>query len=226
MRKKYWIIIFICLVFLATYLFFSKKVIAPVLPTDNFVNQIVNSEAINVSASTTQSELKQVISLPIDNALERITKKPFGIKISPQDSPVMPEKFSGYHTGVDFEVLLAEASSEIAIKAICDGKLLLKRQASGYGGVLVQSCQLNGRAATVVYGHLSLASVNLAIGDNIKAGQIIALLGKGFSTETDGERKHLHLSIHLGSEINIRGYVEEIEQLQDWLDPMSLLKNN
>ncbi len=226
MSKIYWVIIFILLVFLASYLFFSKKVIAPTLPLDNLNKQTVNNDVVDVNASTTQSELKQAISLPMDNALERVTKKSFGIKISPQDSPIMPEKFSGYHTGVDFEVLSAEENSKITIKAICDGKLLLKRQASGYGGVMVQSCQLNGQAITVVYGHLSLASVSLAIGDSIKAGQTIALLGKGFSQETDGERKHLHLSIHLGSGINIRGYVDQVGELQSWLDPLTLLQNN
>ena len=38
----------------------------------------------------------------------RITKKPFGIFITTQNSPVQPERFSGYHTGVDVEYKDAE----------------------------------------------------------------------------------------------------------------------
>ena len=38
---------------------------------------------------------------PIGQTEERITKKPFGIKISPENSPISPERFSGYHTGID-----------------------------------------------------------------------------------------------------------------------------
>ncbi|NTU99252.1 hypothetical protein HGA64_04600 [Candidatus Falkowbacteria bacterium] len=40
---------------------------------------------------------------PISDALSRVTKKPFGIKVSPKNSSVSPERFTGYHTGVDFE---------------------------------------------------------------------------------------------------------------------------
>src|SRR3989344_6907506 len=40
---------------------------------------------------------------PVDEFEERITKKPFGIFITPQNSPIKPERFSGYHTGVDVE---------------------------------------------------------------------------------------------------------------------------
>jgi len=54
-------------------------------------------------------------------------------------------------------------------------------------------------------------------------GQVLGLLGAGETSETDGQRKHLHLGIHLGSQIELRGYVESSAQLTNWLDPQSIL---
>src|SRR5438105_4096773 len=55
---------------------------------------------------STKSDPK--LTPPIGNSLSRVTKKPFGIYITPQNSPVQPEKFKGYHTGVDFETTADE----------------------------------------------------------------------------------------------------------------------
>lgn len=155
---------------------------------------------------------------PISHALSRITKKPFGIYITPKTSPVQPEKFTGYHTGVDFETSPAEADTDVSVYAICDGPLLEKITASGYGGVAVQRCSLDGPAVTIVYGHIKLASVTATVGQQLAHGQQLAILGKGYSIETDGERKHLHLGIHKGSTINILGYVQKQADLSQWLD--------
>jgi murein DD-endopeptidase MepM/ murein hydrolase activator NlpD len=164
------------------------------------------------------------ISEPIDNALTRVTKKPFGIKVSPTNSPVSPEKFSGYHTGVDFETLQSEQDSDVQIYAVCAGQLALKKYATGYGGVAVQRCKINNSDVTIIYGHLKLASISAKTGQNLNSGELIGILGKGYSTETDGERKHLHLGIHKGTAINILGYVQIKSQLDGWIDAMTLLK--
>ncbi|KKQ38872.1 MAG: hypothetical protein US57_C0028G0007 [Candidatus Moranbacteria bacterium GW2011_GWC2_37_73] len=110
------------------------------------------------------------------------------------------------------------------MKALCDGKLLSARTASGYGGVAAASCELDGQAVTVVYGHIKLSSITFKIGDQMKAGDFLANLGTGFSNETDGERKHLHLGIHKGANINILGYVQNKNQLDDWIDPSKYLQ--
>ena len=55
----------------------------------------------------------QKLAPPIESALKRVTKKPFGIYVTPQSSPVKPEKFKGYHTGVDFEILPSEKNKEV-----------------------------------------------------------------------------------------------------------------
>lgn len=159
---------------------------------------------------------------PLDRAGERITKKKFGQYITPQNSPVKPEKFRGYHTGTDFEIFPEELSLDVSVKAVCDGKIALKKTAAGYGGVLVQTCELDGGPATVVYGHLKLASIEKKAGDDLLKGEEIGILGKAYSAETNGERKHLHLSIHRGASIDIRGYVQKESELSGWVDLCSL----
>jgi len=153
---------------------------------------------------------------------ERVTKKPFGIFITPEGSPVSPERFRGYHTGADFEVFDGEDEKSIELPALCDGTVIYANRVSGYGGVLIQTCDINGETVTVLYGHISVASVELEKGDRVEKGDTIGVLGKGFSGETDGERPHLHLSIHKGTDIELKGYVQSEEELNAWMDPMTL----
>lgn len=161
---------------------------------------------------------------PMEAASSRVLFKSFGTEVSPASSPVSPERFRGYHTGTDFEAFDHERDSELAVSAICTGKLLRKTTASGYGGYAVQSCRINGEDVTVVYGHLRLSSIAARVSDEIKAGERLGVLGKGFSSETDGERKHLHLSIKKGTRIDIRGYVQNKAELEGWIDYSDLLE--
>lgn len=163
-----------------------------------------------------------VLAQPIERSGERVTKKPFGIYITPQTSPVSPEKFIGYHTGVDFETFPDEQDADVPIYAICDGVLLERTTATGYGGLAVQRCTINGESVVVVYGHLKLTSIAAEVGQDLKHGEKLALLGKGYSSETSGERKHLHLGIHKGAAINIFGYVQKQIELTNWIDYLSL----
>ncbi|HAH04840.1 MAG: hypothetical protein UV78_C0055G0002 [Parcubacteria group bacterium GW2011_GWA2_43_17] len=159
---------------------------------------------------------------PLDNLSARLTKKFFGDYITPVASPVSPEKFSGYHTGIDLEILPDEENQTVAVKAICDGRLLLKRWVSGYGGVAVQQCELADQPVTVIYGHLYLASITSQASDALSQGQAVGNLGRGYTAETDGERQHLHLGIHRGQEIELRGYVQHEEELLVWFDPLTI----
>jgi len=156
---------------------------------------------------------------PLSRASERVTKKYFGLFVTPKNSPVQPENFSGYHTGTDFEVFPSEENADVSVKAVCSGNILMKKTATGYGGVLVESCELSGEPITIIYGHLKLTSINFNVGDKISAGDTLGILGRGYSTETSGERKHLHLGFHKGRAINILGYVQNKSELAGWLDP-------
>lgn len=161
----------------------------------------------------------QSVRTPIDRVKERITEKPFGLKVAPGNSPVDPERFSGYHTGVDFEIFDHEQNQDMGVRAFCGGPLREKRTADGYGGVMVQECMLGDQAITVVYGHLDIASVQGKVGEYISPGHEIGLLGSALSKETDGERKHLHFGIHKGTRIELRGYVARESDLDQWHDP-------
>jgi hypothetical protein len=180
-----------------------------------------NVPAENKNTSTVQS--LNGFQPPLERPAERVTKKPFGIYITPKTSPVQPEKFQGYHTGKDFEIFPEELNADVAVHAICSGKIAVKRTASGYGGILVQNCTLDNQPITVIYGHLKLTSITKNAGDTLSAGDEIGILGKAYSSETDGERKHLHLGIHKGNAINILGYVQSKSQLSGWIDPCTLV---
>lgn len=177
---------------------------SPVVPAVE-VSSVAGSTPVNVVS-------------PISNAEARITKKPFGIFISPETSPVQPERFSGYHTGADFETLPNEADTDVEIFSICSGKVRFAGWVKGYGGVLIQDCTYKGEQVTVLYGHLNIDSVSLESGSELLEGTTIGNLGKGFSTQTDNERKHLHLSIHKGTSIEYRGYVQAEKDLSGWIN--------
>lgn len=231
MKNQKFIIIIILVIALAVlFIILNRHLSSPVQPVNSpdrsstSQNQPTGNNNVSTTTPDTTSINTSLFTEPISNALSRITKKPFGIYITPQNSPVNPEKFTGYHTGVDFETSPDEANIDVPIYAICDGTLALKKYATGYGGVAVESCNFNGQDITVIYGHLKLASINLKTGDSISAGNKIGILGKGYSTETDGERKHLHLGTHKGTSIILLGYVQNATELTNWLDVTKYLK--
>lgn len=221
MRK---VITFLIIVFIAGAVYYfksSQRAEAPIVLENKVAPEVINdnTEAEKMPEEKKDNEILSEFQPPFDRTGERVTKKPFGIFITPQNSPVSPERFYGYHTGADFEVFPEELNADVAVKAICSGELIIKKTASGYGGVAVQACELNNNPITVIYGHLKLSSIAANIGENINIGDTLGILGKGFSPETSGERKHLHLGIRKGANINILGYAQNKENLSDWIDP-------
>ena len=177
---------------------------------DNFLNNLILT-----------NDLTSLVE-PVAEFKKRITKKPFGIFITPQDSPVQPEKFTGYHNGVDIEY--QDSITEVPIYAIADGTVVYASTASGYGGVVSIQHQINGQNYMAIYGHLNPASL-IKNNSTVKAGQKIGILGEGFSNETDEERKHLHFSLRLGNNLNLAGYVKNKIDLDNWVDPLLLYQN-
>lgn len=190
---------------------------------EGMVAALEPSNLKNAATTTPAIPPKMEITPPMDRALERVTKKPFGIYITTASSTVSPERFHGYHTAVDFEAFDSEKDTDVPVRTICAGPLLEKEWTAGYGGVAVQKCQLDGQTVTIIYGHIKLASVSRKVGQQMEQGEQLAILGKGYSTETDGERKHLHLGIHKTGVINIVGYVQNKASLVQWLDVRTFL---
>src|SRR3989344_1087764 len=174
---------------------------------------------MTVATAMYQEEVlpQKVLVDPIDRAGQRVTKKSFGTYVTPKNSPVAPERFTGFHTGTDFETFAEEADVDVSVYAICDGSIVDKKTAAGYGGYLIQSCSINHQPITVVYGHLNLNSVAKNKGNPLTAGERIGDLGPP-PQEAGGERKHLHLGIHKGMKIDTRGYVQKESELTAWMD--------
>ena len=213
----------IAVIFIGGYLVYKNRQLVggEIFKNIDGINKNIDGSLENEMAKKDTPE----IFSPLDRSSERITKKKFGDYITWQNSPVQPERFSGFHTGVDFEVFANELNSEVKVKAICGGNILLKEYIAGYGGVVVESCVLDNEPVTVLYGHLRLDSINKNIGEDMMPGEILGSLGAAYSQETDGERKHLHLGIHRGSQISVLGYVQSQAELVDWFDPCDYICN-
>jgi peptide-methionine (R)-S-oxide reductase len=155
---------------------------------------------------------------PIADFKSRITKKFFGTFVSPKNSPVQPERFTGYHTGVDIEY--TDVTVDVPVSAIAAGSVVTSEYASGYGGVLVLKFLHQAQTLYAVYGHLRPDSM-LSPNSPVTPGQIIGVLGTGYSHETDGERRHLHFAIAVKN--TITGYVSSKTLLNStWINPLSL----
>ncbi len=159
----------------------------------------------------------QLIS-PVRDFSNRITKKNFGIFITPGTSPVENDRFTGYHNGVDVE--FTDTEEEVPVYAIADGTIVTRNWVKGYGGVIIIKHSVNGADFYALYGHLDQASFIASSVSQVSAGQQIAVLGDDHSQETDGVRKHLHFSVSTTEVLDLRGYVRTEAELSHWLNPL------
>lgn len=197
--------------------FFYVFAKAPSLPEETFQAFLNNLEFWNDQKSYLP---------PVSDAQSRTTKKPFGLFVTPETSPVSNDRFTGYHTGLDFETTPEEKDRPVPVAALCGGKILERNKIEGYGGVILQSCERGSEAITIVYGHIAYAGSFPQPGTWVLPGQQIAELAPGESEFSGGERKHLHLGVYRGSNTDIRGYVPEEQMLSRWIDPASLLSRS
>lgn len=178
----------------------------------------------NVQPTIVTKSVAPALVVPIDNFFTRVTTKPFGILINPKTSPVQPERFAGYHTGADAETTPEEQTALIPIRSIAVGTVVFAGYVTGYGGIIMIEHTVDGETITALYGHLRHTSFAVKVNDIVAVGQHIADLGTGYSTETDGERRHLHLGIIKGQHQNTTGYVNSASRLNPWEDPVTWLK--
>lgn len=164
------------------------------------------------------SEPEAAFAPPIAEMEERVTKKPFGVFITPETSPVQPERFRGYHTGIDVEY--GDVADDVPVSAIADGTVLTNRTASGYGGVVVIRHAIGNETLLALYGHLDPQTLPPQ-GKVVARGESIGLLGERGTSETDGERKHLHFAILKDGAVDLRGYVQNQEELTRWENPLT-----
>ena len=189
------------------------------LPKTNNSEPITQTDFQPTLPDSTESLKTSSLAEPVANFKARVTKKPFGIYSTPQNSPIQPERFTGYHTGADAEY--EDAKTAVPVFAVNDGKITFSQYASGYGGVFILETEMNEKKHSVLYGHIRPASLP-RVGTTFSKGQQIALLGTGYSNETNGERRHLHFAILTDTRLDIKGYVSKKADLSGWINPLSL----
>ena len=162
---------------------------------------------------------------PISGSRNRPVALAFGMHVTPDadSNPIVPpERFEGYHVGMDYEVFASELNEGIPISAICGGSVLYCGFAEGYGGVLTQRCEINGEQVTVIYGHLDGEGLTPE-GAILSAGEQLGKLAPARSFWSGENRNHLHLGIHKGEVPDLRGYVQEPMELEQFMDPRVVL---
>lgn len=218
-------VIALIVVFLAVVLGFGLKAERDNVKI-NFSKSFVkndSSEALNSGftepVESAESSESAKFAEPVESFKDRITLKSFGEYITPENSPVENERFSGYHTGVDVE--FADVQDEISVKAISSGEIAKAEFVSGYGGVVVLKTNINNENVFAIYGHVSLDKFP-KVGSFLAKGQTIGILGEGSTVDTDFERKHLHFGIYKGEPVDLHGYVSKKSELTKWVDPTTL----
>ena len=178
---------------------------------------IESQEEIGFSSLEDEIIIKSTTGLAtvIDRAQERIKENSFGAL----------KENKGYYTGIAFESFKDEREGkEVPVYVFCEGLLVDKRFAIGYGGIAIQECTLEGQTVHILYGHMDLESIELNIGDELTPGTRLGNLGGHESVETDRTAKQLHFAIRKGIKPDIRGYVQTKEELAEWIDPQIYLK--
>jgi murein DD-endopeptidase MepM/ murein hydrolase activator NlpD len=95
---------------------------------------------------------------------------------------------SSHHNGVDFT-----PGAGTPIYAIADGVVTESKYGGSFGQHVYMSHVIDGKQVDSIYGHMIQGSSPLSVGDAVKVGDLIGLVGTtGASTGN-----HLHLEIHL-----------------------------
>jgi|GEM_PF-412178 len=121
------------------------------------------------------------------NATTGAVRWPFPYSVPITDG--FGDRIGGFHKGTDFA-----APSGTPIYAIADGTVeLIQADWSGYGYHAVISHTINGQQVTSLYAHMITDSSPIEVGQEIKAGDFIGLVGEtGIAYGA-----HLHFEIHL-----------------------------
>ncbi len=167
---------------------------------------------------------------PMDKYFDRQSVKGFGQFIDDnfykgKESLFPFNRFYGYHTGVDLDTSSSEKNQKSPVFSIYSGTITHIGDLSGYGGVILE--KLDGENATALYGHVKISNLPVKVGDHITSDKpfILTYLGDEFSSETSGERKHLHFGIHKGSDLYFHGHERDLTTLNSqWYNPNDFLK--
>jgi murein DD-endopeptidase MepM/ murein hydrolase activator NlpD len=200
--------------FLLSFLAFFHLISVPVSPASPAATASIPSPAPVMYHS------------PVTDYKNRESLKHFGEYFSAASyvgkNAIFPNHYVGYHAGTDLEILPGEADTSVPVFAIGNGKIVFSGPVSGYGQVILE--KLDAVTYTALYGHVV---PTVKSGQSVSAGTQIAILGQAFSSQTGGERKHLHLGIYRGSGNYFKGYEPTKTALDArWIDPLAFLASH
>jgi hypothetical protein len=178
-------------------------------------------------AALLETPAEGALGWPLNDGGKREKKLGFGLHVAPgsENNPISPpERFSGYHAGLDFEIFPEEQEADVPVLAVCDGAVLGQGPIDGYGGVLTQRCLIEGDAVTVLYGHIDPERIKTEQGYVLKRGEELGFLAPAESEGSGFTRKHLHLALRKGLATAIPGYLDLESDLAQYLDPLPLLE--
>lgn len=216
--KKYLLVTILLMGTLVTLLFQKRFFMEP------------QEEPLSSSASTPSVSSSSIaISWPLERSEERKKLLTFGLYVTPdpENNPISPpERFTGYHSGLDIEILPGEETIPVPVRTICTGPIRYADIVEGYGGVIIQNCEINEESMSVLYGHIYPNSFRVEVTESpVETGTVIAELSPKYSPESGLTRKHLHLGIHRGTDhLEFRGYVDDPKDLAGFIDPATVLK--
>jgi len=208
--------------------FFAQTNKTPNTVIETTQTQTSNSNQAKTDENPAPPKPVPTIYYPLTNYQSRITNRGHGKSTTLADSEgfACGGQFEGIHVGDDLEITAAELKQEIPIYAISNGTVRQASVVGGYGGLLITQNKVDGEIVTAYYGHIDLKSIKYSAGQSFKAGNLLGYLGDNCTTETSNERKHLHFAIRKGTSIDVRGYLSNNSELNEWHDPAVLLKNN
>jgi murein DD-endopeptidase MepM/ murein hydrolase activator NlpD len=166
---------------------------------------------------------------PISKYTTRQSYKTFGQNIDKQfyagREKLFPNQFLGFHAAVDLEIVPEELNQAVPVYAVASGKIVYASTVTGYGGLILE--QLPGTGDTALYGHVKLTGLTFNVGDSVAGGSQLTVLGDAFTSQTGGERKHLHFGIYKDTDLYFKGYEPTRSALDArWLNPTDLLTSH
>ncbi len=208
---KYWFVLSALAVIILGAGCASSDSVPPVSDEPVLVEPSTPITKPEVTPEVEPAEGETMVVAPVADYAVRRTVKPFGTYAQ--------DRFVGYHAADDIEY--TDVAGDVSVRAVMAGEVVRAQFVSGYGGFVL----IDHGDVRALYGHLDLKSVTVKPGDQVTAGQTLGILGDGNTSETDGERKHLHFGVYAGDEVRLQGYEGAQAALDDWLNPTEWLQS-
>jgi len=145
---------------------------------------------------------------------------PFGWRINPFGSNKV------FHQGVD---LARMPNTNVEVIASADGEVIRTGKLGTYGYVVMIRHTINGKLMDTNYAHLKKDSIKVKVGQKIKQGQPIAIMGSTGSSTAP----HLHFEIHNGiwatgqpNAVDPMKYISLLNSIQENGDELTMSQYN